>query len=54
MFDVFSSVSSKQIWHLYEMKFIGNETIINNKEVLKGQFSYKFPVIFNLMMFSNN
>ena len=36
------------------MKFIGNETIINSKEVLKGQCPSKFYLTFNLMIFSNN
>ena len=35
------------------LTFIGNETIINNKEVLKGEFSSKLALIFNLMIFSN-
>ena len=40
MFSVFPPVSSIQILHY--IKFVGNETIINNKEILKGQFSSNF------------
>ena len=53
-FNMFSPVSYKQIWDLYKIKFTGNETIINNKEVLKGQLPFKFSFIFNIMIFANN
>ena len=47
-------VLCKHIWYSYKMTFRGNETIINNKEVLKEQFSSKSSLIYNLMMFSIN
>ena len=50
----FSPVLCNHIWYSYKITFRGNETIINNKEVLKEQFSSKSSLIYNLMMFSIN
>ena len=51
---IFFPVLCKQIWHLYKMESKGNETIVNDEEVLKGQFSSRFALIFNLMTFFYN
>ena len=52
MFSVFLPIS----WHKFDIyiKFVGNETIINIKEILKGEFSSNFAFMLSLMIFSNN